>query len=155
MADNLTDDTEQELNDIDPFEAPPVADFFNLGDHWDKRKKVGALLAIQPEEHKEGMHTVHGESDVIICNVHVIDWEEGEDTGTSYEGTMIFSLTLVPALKKRIGTMVLARLGVGEAQKGMNAPWRLLPVEKGTADHKKALAWYREYMASKRKDPFE
>jgi len=157
----MTDTMPENMDDLDPFEAPPAAEFFNFGDHYDKKVKdhtAGALLIIKVLGKKEGISTVHGESDAISADIHVVKWEhadpDSDDSGNVYEGTMIFSKTLVPTLEKRIGSLVLCRLTTGEGKKGQNPPWRLSEVEKGTPDYTAALTYWKAYLASKQKDPF-
>lgn len=135
MAENNTNPI-----DDDPFAAPATSEFVD----WETLS--GSLIVLEVEEYIAKISTVHGDNPAIKADLHVLD---GELSGESYEGTLIFGRSMIPQLKKRIGQTVLARLGQGAKQKGKNAPWILVDA---TADDKKiGMEWYN---ARKSADPF-
>lgn len=124
----------------DPFENPGTSEFVDWKD------VNGSLIVLEVEEYIPDFETVHGKSNAIKADMHVLD---GDLEGETYEGTLIFGRSMVPQLKKRVGKMVLARVGQGSKQKGKNAPWLL---NEPTADDRKAaLEWHE----SRKADPFD
>ena len=87
----------------------------------------GHLLIITPTEYKNGIQTVHGETDAVEC--HLVDL----DTGLEHNSILFFNVALKSALKQKIGEKVLARIGQGAAKPGKSAPWILLDAT-GDAD---------------------
>jgi hypothetical protein len=117
---------------IDQFDAPATGGKITDFD--------GALLLITPTELREGIQTVHGPSDAIVCDVAVLD---GQDAGTEQTGVMVFPKVLQGQLKAKVGTgrMVLGRLGRGVAKPGQSAPWVLGdPTEQDKAKARQHLA---------------
>ena len=80
---------------------------------------AGALLIIEPIEHKVGIQTVHGETDAI--EVNLVDL----DNNKTYNNVLFFNVALKNALKAKVGQKVLARIGQGVAKPGKSAPWIL------------------------------
>lgn len=135
MAENNTNSI-----DDDPFSNPATSEFVDWKDI------NGALIVLEVEEFIPSIATVHGDNAAIKADLHVLD---GELKGETYEGTLIFGRSMVPQLKKRVGEVVLARVGQGAKQKGKNAPWQLQ--DASADDRKTALEWYRN---RKPRDPF-
>lgn len=135
MAENPT----PEIDD-DPFSNPATSEFVDWKDI------NGALIVLEVEEFIASITTVHGDNAAIKADLHVL---EGDLKGETYEGTLIFGRSMVPQLKKRVGEIVLARVGQGAKQKGKNAPWQLQ--DASPEDRKTALEWYKN---RKPRDPF-
>lgn len=140
----------------DPFAEPATGDFFDWEAHYNKSTKKGDLLVFMVDEYRDHLptrHTKPGEkSPAIIADIYVLD---GEDEGGVYESTMVFGRVMIPQLKKRVGSIVLARLSQGVPKHGKGSePWELATVEPGTDDHKRAMAWYAEWKAAQEQDPF-
>lgn len=126
--------------DDDPFSTPGTSEFVDWKDI------NGALIVLEVEEFVSKVPTVHGDNDAIRADLHVLD---GELSGETYEGTLIFGRSMVPQLKRRVGEMVLCRVGQGAKQKGKHAPWQL---HEATDDDKKiGMAWW---LNRKPADPF-
>lgn len=99
----------------------------------------GALLLIDVTSQEHGVQTVHGSTDPVRADVHVID---GPGAGESYEDTLIFPKLLISQTKNSIGQKVLGRLGQGNQKPGQSAPWLLQ--EASADDIAKAEAWVKE-----------
>lgn len=78
------------------------------------------LLIITPTEYKTGIQTVHGTAEAV--EVNVVDL----DTNAEHNSLLWFNVALRNALKTKIGSKVLARIGQGTAKPGKSAPWILL-----------------------------
>lgn len=102
----------------------------------DLKAHLQALILVEPVSLEEKVQTVHGPSDAIKANVHVLD---GAGAPESYAETLIFPKILVGQLKSQIGQKVLGRLGQGTAKPGQSAPWVLN--EASAEDIAKAEAW--------------
>lgn len=96
----------------------------------------GALLLVEPLSIETGIQTVHGPSDAVKVNIHVID---GTGAGQSFEDTLVFPKLLQSQLRGQIGSKVLGRLGQGAAKPGQSAPWLLQ--EASAEDIAKAEQW--------------
>lgn len=83
---------------------------------------LGALLIIDVQGIETGVNTVHGVSDAVRADVHVVD---GPLAGEYNADVLLFPRVLQGQLKGRVGQKVLGRLGRGEAKPGKNAPWLL------------------------------
>ena len=126
--------------DDDPFDSPATSEFVD----WETIN--GELIVLVVEEYVKEISTVHGDNPAIKADLHVLT---GELAGESFEGTLIFGRSMIPQLKKRVGKIVLARLGQGAKQKGKNAPWIL--EDASAEDRKIGREWYE---ARKNRDPF-
>jgi len=84
----------------------------------------GSLLLLTPVEYVESMNTAMGATDVVVCDVVVLD---GDHAGEEHPAAMIFPKILKSQLKGKVGTgrQVLGRLGRGVAKPGQSAPWTL------------------------------
>lgn len=127
--------------DDDPFSAPGTSEFVD----W--KEINGELVVLEVEEFVKAVPTVHGDNDAIRADLHVLT---GDLKGETFEGTLIFGRSMIPQLKKRVGEMVLARVGQGAKQKGKNAPWQLIK-EISAEDKALGMEWYRNRKDS---DPF-
>lgn len=78
------------------------------------------LLIVEPHEHRTGVTTSLGTSDVIACTVHDVTAQ------ATHTDQLFFSKVLVASLKDRIGQRVLGILSKGTAKPGQSAPWVLL-----------------------------
>lgn len=88
-------------------------------DLWRPADSVGHLLVIAPTGIETEVQTSYGMSDAVRADVHDI-------TGlATWTQTLIFSGTLVGALRPRIGSRVLTRLDQGAAKPGKSAPYIL------------------------------
>lgn len=113
------------------------------GIQWGDLK--GALVLVKPHEFIPEMSTQFGDSSATRADVIVLD---GDAEGVEYTDTLIFPKVLQSQVKGQIGSMVLGRVGQGEAKKGQSAPWKL--AEATEAD--KTIA--REYLAKNSSAPF-
>lgn len=89
----------------------------------------GSLLLVKPTEYVRGVNTQHGSKDAIYADIIVVD---GEHAGAEYKQTLVFPLTLVGQLRRRMGQTLLGRLIQGKAKfdedgEEMNAPWKFAP----------------------------
>lgn len=100
------------------------------------------LLVVEPTELEKAIPTVHGETDAVRADVHVIDQDEPK----TYADTLVFPRVLVSQLRSKVGQMVLGRLEQGVAKPGQTAPWRL--AEATSQDQALGGEWLR-----KRKSP--
>lgn len=109
--------------------APPSG-----GITWADHK--GKLLIVEPIALEQGIQTVHGLSDAVKANVHVLT---GPGESEDYLDTLVFPKVLAGQLKGQIGNKVVGRLGQGAAKPGQSAPWLL---EEATPDDlTKAQEW--------------
>lgn len=89
-------------------------------DAWKPAEAVGHLLVITPTMVETDIETAYGSTDAVRCDVHDIT---GKKTWTQ---TLIFTGTLVGALKGRVGSNVLVRLEQGVPKPGRSAPYLLV-----------------------------
>lgn len=95
------------------------------GDQVKVAELVGSLVLIWVKEYREGIMTVHGESDAVVVDLHALDGPKG---GEKFENTLIFQRALIGSLRSAIGgEPVLGRIGTGIANPGKNAPFILQP----------------------------
>jgi hypothetical protein len=113
------------------------------GDGFRPADAVGHLLAIDVAGHETGIPTSFGDKDAIRCTVHDIT------SGDTSEDTLIFSGTLVGALKPRVGLMVLATLGQGVAKAGQSAPYVLTDASNDPAAAAAATAHLERWRSGK------
>lgn len=93
---------------------------------------VGQLLIIRPLEHVQGVTTTFGEKDGIKVDAVVLTQQNPDGTwGVVYRGALWFQGGLIGSLKTQIGTLVLARMGLGTGKPGQKPPFQL---EDATAD---------------------
>ena len=100
-----------------PFASPAAP---SGGIEWAQFK--GSLLLVDVLGQEHGVQTVHGSTDPVRANVHVLD---GPGAGESFEDTLIFPKVLIGQTKGKVGEKVLGRLGQGVAKPGQSAPWQL------------------------------
>jgi hypothetical protein len=95
------------------------------GDQVKMAELAGCLVLIWAKEYREDVTTVHGSTDAIAADVHVLDGAKG---GEKFENTLIFGRALVGSLRSAVGgEPVLGRVGQGVSKPGQNAPWILQP----------------------------
>jgi hypothetical protein len=106
---------------------------------------VGKLVLLYPDTYREGIRTVNGEKDAVDGRMVILD---GTESGEPEETTFSFMQgVLISQLRRSIGkNPVLGRMGLGEAKKGQNPPFRL----SDPTDEDKDKA--RAFIASQ--DPF-
>lgn len=103
----------------------------------------GHLLLVTPREVMHEMQTSIGKTDAVRADVVVIDGPEGVYES---DGVLVFQQALRRDLLRIIegpSTMLLGRLGKGEAKAGKSAPY----IFEQPTDDDKALA--RKFLASK------
>jgi hypothetical protein len=98
---------------------------------------LGKLFVIEPLEVEKGISTVHGEKDAVRANVYVL---LGKDRQEEFEDTLIFPKVLQSQTRRQIGSIVVGRLGQGEAKRGQKPPWIL--AEPTAGDLKKAADFW-------------
>jgi hypothetical protein len=141
MADNKSN-----VIEADPFEDPATGDFID----WDECVDQGLLFKVtEYDPHIPTKNTKPGEkSPCVITDVIVLT---GENAGNVYDDVKVWSKTMVPQLKPKVGKMIVATLTkVPKPEKGKNSfAWVLEP---GTDEHKNlARTWLAN---NKPKDPF-
>ncbi len=95
------------------------------GDQVKFAELTGSLILVWVKEYREDITTVHGASDAVVCDVHVLDGPKG---GEKFENTLVFPRALVGSLRHAAGgEPVLGRVGTGVAKPGQTAPWVLNP----------------------------
>lgn len=121
----------------DPFATPSgPGSGEKITDYMDR------LLLVTPTEHVEDMSTSIGDTDAVRANVVVLD---GDQPGYEVPDMLVFQTALKRDLirvLKGTATMMLGRLGKGEAKKGKSAPYIFIP----PTDEDKTLA--RQYLAA-------
>lgn len=104
---------------------------------------VGELLLVTPEELIENMETSIGTADAVRCNMAVLT---GESAGHICEGILVFQTALrrdlIRILDSPNASMLLGRLGKGEAKKGKSAPY----IFEQPTDEEKVTA--RQFLAA-------
>src|ERR1700691_1064449 len=107
------------------FQQPSQGDQVKIAD------LLGSLVLIWAKEYREDIQTVHGPSDAIAGDIHVLDGPKG---GETFETTLIFGGALIGSLRSAIGgEPVLGRIGQGLAKPGKNAPWIIAPFNDADA----------------------
>jgi hypothetical protein len=96
---------------------------------------LGHLLLIKPLSLEANVPTSYGESDAIRCDVADLT------TGLLHENVLWFPRVLVSSLQTRIGQMVLAAMGQGQAKPGQSAPWILQDAANDPGAVNAAQAW--------------
>ena len=118
-----------------------MSEFISAGapvssDRLDWNTAKGSLMVVEPTSIEVGVQTVHGPSDAVKADVHVIT---GPGTSDDFEGVLIFPKVLQAQLRGQIGQKVVGRLNQGKAEAGKSAPWVL---DAATADDlAKAQEW--------------
>lgn len=82
----------------------------------------GALLLFTVHAVETDINTSYGLTDAVRADIAVLD---GEHKGDEYEDALIFPKVLQSQLRSSVGSMVLGRLGQGNAKPGQSAPWTL------------------------------
>jgi hypothetical protein len=91
----------------------------------DWKELHGSLLLVKVHSQETDIQTVHGPSNAIRADVHVLD---GSLEGSVYADTLVFPKVLQSNLKPAIGKgegLVLGRLGQGQKKPGQSPPWVL------------------------------
>jgi hypothetical protein len=123
----------------DDFKNPGSTEGVQWADH------KGSLLLFKVHSVELGISTQFGDTDAVRADVVILD---GANEGTVITDTLVFPKVLQSQIKGAVGSMVLGRLGQGQAKKGQSAPWKLADAEE--AD--KVIA--REYLAANSAAPF-
>lgn len=86
----------------------------------------GKLLVVEPleVEHMTTAYSKGKEQECVRANVYVVLNKDGSKAD-EYEDTLIFPRVLISQVKKQIGSIVVGRLGQGEAKPGQDAPWKM------------------------------
>jgi hypothetical protein len=112
------------------FAAPAQGDLWKAADH------IGSLLVIEVEGYETGISTSYGEdADAVRATVHDISLAD------TSEQALIFTGSLISALKPRVGSKVLAVLQQGVAKPGKNPPYLLADATGDPASVQKATAY--------------
>lgn len=103
----------------------------------------GSLLLFTVHKVEEDIPTTFGPKDAVRADVAVLD---GEHKGDTYPDTLVFPLVLQNQLRQSVGgSMVLGRLGQGNAKPGQKPPWTLTAASD---DEKATGEKYLAYVAS-------
>jgi hypothetical protein len=108
----------------------------------DWKELHGSLLLFKVHGQEVGIKTVHGDSNAIRADVHVLD---GDKDGEVFTDTLVFPKVLQSQLKPSIGGMVLGRLGQGHKKPGQSPPWTLAAATD--ADKATGRTYYEQKMA--------
>lgn len=92
------------------------------GDMFKSAEHDGELLLVKVMDYRPEITTAAGTSDAISAEITVLD---GNTKGKQYPDALLFGKALVPTLRPHVGSLVLGRLGRGNAQPGKSAPWIL------------------------------
>lgn len=98
------------------FNAPGKADYFEI------KKYVGALALIAVNEYLPAFTTTMGVSKAVKAKVAILD---GPYAGDVYPDAMFFGKKIVPQMSGQIGSVMLGRIGQGQARPGQSAPYQL------------------------------
>jgi hypothetical protein len=121
----------------DPFTPPPEPSGIKAGD------LLGRLLLIRPLDYDPAVPTAYGTAPAVRCRIADLDGP----TVNVHDDVLLFGRNLVGQLRAALTsgtTLVLGRMGQGEAKPDKSPPWLLLTPSE--AD--KAAA--RAYLASAR-----
>ncbi len=122
------------------FNAPSTG-----GDILAAKDLVGQLLIVRPTEHAQGIKTSFGEKDGIRCDVAVLTQQNPDGSyGVIYRDILWLQGKLVGALKRQIGDLVLARMGIGTGKPGQQPPFEL---DDATGDQA-AVQFAEQWMAA-------
>jgi len=116
------------------------------GISWEALK--GALLLIKVHAQEHGIKTVHGEVSAVRADVIVLDDAGDVPAETVYADTLIFPKVIQSQTKGQVGSMVLGRLGQGQAKPAQSKPWTLA----AATDADKEIG--RAYLAKTQETPF-
>ncbi len=96
----------------------------------------GRLLLFKVHAVEREIRTDYGEADAVRVDIVVLD---GPDAPIEHDDTLIFPKVLQSQIRSNVGSMVLGRLGQGNAKPGQSPPWMLTaatPAEEAIArDH--------------------
>lgn len=98
---------------------------------------AGKLAVIEPLSFEAEIPTSFGPKSAVRANVHIII---GPSEGEVYGDVLVFPKVLQDQLRGHIGSLVVGRLGSGEAKPGQAAPHKLL--EASSEDMEKAKAYW-------------
>lgn len=106
------------------------------GEYFEIKKHVGALAIIAVNEYLPNFVTSMGPGQAVRAEVVVID---GPGEGARYPDALFFGKKIVPQMKAQVGSVVLGRIGQGQARPGQSPPYVL---QKATQeDGKTANDW--------------
>jgi hypothetical protein len=111
------------------FESPASKDSLRPGD------LLGHLVAFEVNGFKPLFETTFGPKDAVELTIHDIDTE------STYPGVLWFSTAIVSALKPKVDSVVLARIGQGEGRHGQQPPWILKDASADLESVRKANAY--------------
>jgi hypothetical protein len=124
------------------FAAPAT----QTGDSLDAKDIVGELLIAIGTEVVKDVQTEYGVSDAIRADVAVLTQQNEDNSyGVVYRDILWFNVSLRNTLKKQIGQVVLARMGLGEKQPGKNAPFILVDATQDAQAVAFAEAWMDQH----------
>lgn len=104
---------------------------------------IGHLLIVRPLSHETGIQTTFGEKDGIRVDVAVLTQTNPDGSyGVVAHDVLWLQGKLVGALKRQIGELVLARMGLGTGKPGQKAPYEL---QDATGDPQ-AVAFAEQWM---------
>lgn len=106
----------------------------------DWKELNGSLLLFKVHAQETDIQTVHGPSNAIRADVHVLD---GDLADSVYSDTLVFPKVLQSQLKPSIGKgegLVLGRLGQGHKKPGQSPPWTLAAASE--TDKKAGKTYY-------------
>lgn len=105
----------------------------------------GSLLLFTVHKVEDDIPTTFGPKDAVRADVAVLD---GEHKGDTYPDTLVFPLVLQNQLRQSVGgSMVLGRLGQGNAKPGQKPPWTLTAA---TDEERATGEKYLAYVASQK-----
>lgn len=108
------------------------------GIDWPEFK--GKLLVVEPleVEHMVTAYSKGVEQECVRANVYAVLSKDGTKH-EDFEDTLIFPRVLIGQTKKKIGKIVVGRLGQGTAKPGQDPPWTLA---EATANDMKAASLF-------------
>jgi hypothetical protein len=98
---------------------------------------AGKLLVVEPVGFEAEISTSFGPKSAVRANVHVIT---GPTTAEVFDDVLVFPRVLQDQLRSHVGSLVVGRLGSGEAKPGQAAPHKLL--EASAEDMEKAKTYW-------------
>lgn len=113
--------------------------------------QVGRLLILTPTELREKFSSAHGETDVVVADMVVVD-ESNPTESQEFRGCLVFQKVLCAQLRPNIGTgrPVLGRLEIRKAVAGSGKKDAYVLKEASADEVKTALV----YWETKIKNPF-
>ncbi len=103
---------------------------------------TGSLLLFTVQEALSDVQTSFGPSNPVRADVAVLD---GNHKGETFDDALVFPRVLASSLRPHVGSMVLGRLGRGQAKPGQSPPWLLTAA---TAEEKQTGERYLQHVAT-------